>query len=145
MVRIRRMEEKDLDAVAGIEAESFSMPWSREAFEDTLVMEHYRYFVAEENESILGYCGFLFAADEGEIPNVCVAAAARRRGIGKLLMNALCKEAKNCGVTSLFLEVRLSNVAARGLYRLCGFEEIGIRKGFYELPKEDAVLMQRRI
>ena len=89
--------------------------------------------------------GFLFAADEGEIPNVCVAAAARRRGIGKLLMDALCEEARGCGITSLFLEVRQSNAAARGLYRLSGFEEIGIRKGFYELPKEDAVLMMRRI
>ncbi|MGN0507585.1 MAG: ribosomal protein S18-alanine N-acetyltransferase [Lachnospiraceae bacterium] len=139
------MEEKDLDAVAGIEAESFSMPWSRGAFEDTLAMEHYRYFVAEENEKILGYCGFLFAADEGEIPNVCVAATARRRGIGKMLMDVLCEEARECGITSLFLEVRQSNTAARGLYRLSGFEEIGIRKGFYELPKEDAVLMMRRI
>ena len=145
MVRIRRMEEKDLDAVAGIEAESFSMPWSRGAFEDTLAMEHYRYFVAEENEKILGYCGFLFAADEGEIPNVCVAAAARRRGIGKLLMDARWGEAGGGGITSLFLEVRQSNTAARRLYRLSGFEEIGIRKGFYELPKEDAVLMMRRI
>lgn len=145
MVRIRKMEPKDLDAVAGIEAESFSMPWSRDAFSDTLSLSYYRYFVAEEDGEVLGYCGFLFAADEGEVPNVCVAAAARRRGVGTCLMEALCEEAKQCGIAVLFLEVRQSNTAAKELYRRSGFEEIGIRKGFYELPKEDAILMRKCI
>lgn len=145
MLRIRAMEQKDLDAVVKIEAESFSMPWSRNAFSDTLSLPYYRYLVAEENEEIAGYCGFLFAADEGEIPNVCVAPAARGRGVGTRLMEALCEEAKKCGIAVLFLEVRQSNRAARELYLRSGFQEFGIRKGFYDLPKEDAVLMRKHI
>lgn len=139
------MEQKDLDAVTKIEAENFSMPWSRNAFSDTLALPYYRYFVAEEEGEVLGYCGFLFAAGEGEIPNVCVASAARRRGVGTSLMEALFEEAKRCGVVDLFLEVRRSNTAAKNLYRYLGFEDIGIRKGFYEFPKEDAILMRKSI
>ena len=145
MIRIRKMEQKDLDAVTRIEAESFSMPWSRNAFADTLALPYYRYFVAEEDGEVLGYCGFLFAAAEGEIPNVCVASTARRRGVGTCLMEALCEEAKQCGVADLFLEVRQSNTAAKNLYQSFGFENIGIRKGFYEFPKEDAILMKKSI
>ncbi len=145
MIQIRAMEQKDLDIVAKIEAESFSMPWSKNAFSDTLSLPYYRYLVAEEDGEIAGYCGFLFAAGEGEIPNVCVAPAARRRGLGTHLMEALCEEAKKCGIAVLFLEVRQSNRAARQLYLHSGFEEIGIRKGFYDLPKEDAVLMRKNI
>lgn len=144
-MQIRKMRMEDCKTVAAIEKESFSIPWSREAFEDSLARNNYHFLVAEENKEILGYCGFFMALDEGEIPNVCVAQNARRRGVGRQLMEELLKEAKECGVTVLFLEVRQSNEAARKLYTVCGFEEIGMRKGFYELPKEDAVLMQRRL
>lgn len=144
-MQIRTMCTEDCVAVAVIEKESFSMPWSEEAFLDSLGRDNYHFFVAEEDGKILGYCGFLTALDEGEIPNVCVAASARRRGIGRMLMEELIRTAKDCGITVLFLEVRQSNVAARTLYTLCGFEEIGIRKGFYELPKEDAILMRLQL
>ena len=94
MLVVRHMKEEDCSQVAKIEAESFSMPWSLQAFQDTLELEHYRYFVAEQNGEILGYCGFIFVLDEAEIPNVCVKASARKQGIGKQMLNFLEEEAK---------------------------------------------------
>lgn len=145
MFVVRRMKLEDCEQVAQIEAESFSMPWSLQAFQHTLERENYRYFVAEQNGEILGYCGFIFVLEEAEIPNVCVKASARKQGIGKQMLNFLEEEAKKLGITILYLEVRQSNQMARNLYTLLGFEEDGIRRDFYELPKENAVLMHKTL
>ena len=145
MLIIRRMKLEDCEQVAVIEEESFSMPWSLQAFQDTVEMENYRYFVAEQNGEILGYCGFLFVLDEAESPNVCVKLSARQQGIGKQMLTILEKEAKKLGINILYLEVRESNQAARKLYTSFGFDEDGIRKNFYELPKENAILMHKII
>ena len=145
MLIVRRMKLEDCEQVAVIEAESFSMPWSLQAFQDTIEMKNYRYFVAEQNGEILGYCGFIFVLDEAEIPNVCVKLSARQQGIGKQMLTVLEEEAKGLGITVLYLEVRESNQAARKLYTSLGFEEDGIRRDFYELPKENAVLMHKSI
>ncbi|MBE5951464.1 MAG: ribosomal-protein-alanine N-acetyltransferase [Lachnospiraceae bacterium] len=144
-MQIRRMTMEDCAQVAAIETMSFSMPWSLHAFTETIDNSNYRFLVAEENGEILGYCGFVYVLDEAEIPNVCVSAEARRRGIGRALMEALVVMAKELRITTLHLEVRQSNEAAKHLYRSVGFEEIGIRKNFYELPKEDAVLMSKTL
>ena len=140
-MQVRPMTRKDCEQVAAIEAVSFSVPWSLSAFTETLQKENFRYYVAEENGEILGYCGFLFVLDEAEIPNVCVKESARRRGVGRKMMETLIKEAANLGMCRLLLEVRESNVGARALYESLGFCEDGIRKNFYEKPTEDAVLM----
>lgn len=145
MLIIRRMKLEDCEQVAIIEAESFSMPWSLQAFQDTVEMKNYRYFVAEQDGEILGYCGFIFVLDEAEIPNVCVKLSARQRGIGKQMLTVLEEEAKGLGIKYLYLEVRQSNQVARKLYTSFGFEEDGIRRDFYELPKENAVLMHKSI
>jgi len=144
-MQIRPMTRNDCEQVAAIEAASFSMPWSLRAFTDTVGKENFRYFVAEDAGEILGYCGFLFVLDEAEIPNVCVKASARQHGVGKQMMKVLLEEAKNLGISMLFLEVRESNTAARTLYRSLGFEEDGIRKNFYEQPVENAVLMSKAL
>lgn len=142
---IRPMTKEDCVQVAAIEAVSFSMPWSLQAFTDTVERQNYRYFVAEEAEEILGYCGFTYVLDEAEIPNVCVKATARQKGVGKQMMQVLLDEAEKLGITVLYLEVRESNQAARHLYEVLGFKADGIRKNFYEQPTEDAVLMSRSL
>lgn len=142
---VRPMTMDDCEQVAAIEAASFSMPWSLKAFTDTLVRENFRYFVAEEAGEILGYCGFLYVLDEAEILNVCVKASARRQGVGKQMMTVLIDEAAKLEVAVLYLEVRESNRAARGLYESLGFVENGIRKNFYEQPVEHAVLMSKTL
>ena len=144
-MQIRRMTQKDCKQVAAIEAVSFSVPWSLKAFTDTVEKDNFRYFVADEAGEILGYCGFLFVLDEAEIPNVCVKSSARKQGVGKKMMNALIEEAKKLGISTLFLEVRESNVAARALYKSLGFAEDGIRKNFYEQPIEHAILMSKAL
>lgn len=144
-MQIRPMTKEDCGQVAEIEAASFSVPWSLRAFTETVEKENFRYFVAEEDGEILGYCGFLFVLDEAEIPNVCVKESARRRGIGKKMMTLLMEEAKKLQMSVLYLEVRESNASARNLYRGLGFEEIGIRKNFYEHPAEHAVLMSKEL
>lgn len=142
-MQVRQMTMHDCKQVAAIEAASFSVPWSLEAFTDTVEKENWRYFVAEEDGEILGYCGFLFVLDEAEIPNVCVKESARRRGVGRQMMDTLIKEASDLGICRLLLEVRESNIAARTLYKSLGFCEDGMRKNFYDKPTEDAVLMSR--
>ena len=144
-MQIRSMTRNDCEQVAAIEAASFSLPWSLRAFTDTVEKENFRYFVAEESGEILGYCGFLYVLDEAEIPNVCVKASARKQGIGKQMMSVLVEKAAKLGITTLYLEVRESNAAARTLYKSLGFAEDGIRKNFYEQPVENAVLMSKTL
>lgn len=144
-MQIRPMTKEDCVQVAAIEAASFSVPWSLNAFTETVEKENFRYFVAEEEGEILGYCGFLFVLDEAEIPNVCVKASARKRGIGRRMMSVLMEEAKKLGMAVLYLEVRESNTPARALYISLGFEENGVRKNFYEHPSEHAVLMSKTL
>ena len=144
-MQIRPMTKEDCVQVAAIEAASFSVPWSLNAFTETVEKENFRYFVAEEEREILGYCGFLFVLDEAEIPNVCVKASARKRGIGRRMMSVLMEEAKKLGMAVLYLEVRESNTPARALYISLGFEENGVRKNFYEHPSEHAVLMSKTL
>lgn len=144
-MQIRPMKREDCEQVAEIEKTSFSMPWSLKAFTETVEKPNFRYFVAEEEGQILGYCGFLYVLDEAEIPNVCVKASARQKGVGKKMMTVLLEEAKRLGMAVLYLEVRESNAAARRLYESLGFEENGIRKNFYEQPVENAVLMSKTL
>lgn len=144
-MQIRPMTKEDCVQVAAIEATSFSVPWSLKAFTETVEKENFRYYVAEEEGEIIGYCGFLFVLDEAEIPNVCVKSSARKRGVGKLMMSVLMEEAKKLGMAVLYLEVRESNTPARALYKSLGFEENGIRKNFYEHPVEHAVLMSKTL
>ena len=144
-MQIRPMTKEDCVQVAAIEATSFSVPWSLKAFTETVEKENFRYFVAEDEGEIIGYCGFLFVLDEAEIPNVCVKSSARKRGVGKQMMSVLMEEAKKLGMAVLYLEVRESNTPARALYKSLGFEENGIRKNFYEHPVEHAVLMSKTL
>ena len=88
-----------------------------------------------------GYIGMYLSLGEGEITNVAVAPEFRRRGIADALLTEIKREAAECGVTSLVLEVRVSNQNAICLYEKHGFVSCGVRKGFYEQPKEDAFLM----
>lgn len=141
---IRNLTAEDAEQVALVEAENFSRPWSRESFEKTVGDENAVYLVAEAGGEILGYVGMWKALDEGEITNVSVKKAAQGNGIGKLLMEALEKKGREQGVTSYFLEVRCSNEPARKLYRSCGFQELGLRKNFYEAPVEDACVMGKQ-
>ena len=144
MMTIREMQIDDLEQVIPIENAVFSVPWTETGFFSFLIRDDTLFLVAEEEGIILGYVGILISFDESEITNVCVAESARRRGIGRALLEELIRRMNEKGVTVIHLDVRVSNVAAISLYRSLGFEQDGLRKGYYELPKEDAMLMSRK-
>ena len=136
------MTEEDVAAVAVLEEENFSRPWSYDAFCKTLSDENYIVIIAKDTDALLGYCVLLCTGEEADITNVCTAPAARGKGVATAMLTALMEEGKSRGVTEFFLEVRESNTPARSLYTKLGFEEIGLRKNYYEEPKEHAVLMK---
>ena len=139
---IRPMTECDLEKVLLIEKACFSDPWTLQGFKDSLNEASAHLIVIENEETdIVGYACLYQVVDEGEVVNVAIDPKYRQKGYGAKLVDALMELGKNLGSQCFFLEVRKSNDAGRALYSSLGFFECGIRKGFYDNPKEDAVLM----
>ena len=142
VIEIRRAELTDIPRLCELENECFSLPWSAKSFEDFFANGCSVCLVAETEGVVCGYVGMNLILGEGEITNLAVCGAFRRRGVGELLISELCR---TDGIKRILLDVRVSNTAARRLYEKCGFTEDGIRRGFYSKPREDAVLMSRNI
>jgi [ribosomal protein S18]-alanine N-acetyltransferase len=135
----------DIPAIAALERDAFTDPWSLVSFE-SLLAEPAAYFgVARDGASIFGYVVAWFAADEGEVANLAVREPTRRRGIGAALLDAALAEGQRRGAANIFLEVRESNEAARRLYASRGFAEVGRRRRYYNKPVEDAVVLRRQM
>ena len=144
--RIRPATEEDALAMAELEKECFSEPWSHKALLDEMQRDNTRFFAAQgENGDIIGYARMLLALDEGQIINIAVTEKARGQGVGYALMQALEAEAVRCDVREMQLEVRLSGIAAQRLYEKMQFTVVGKRKNFYRFPTEDAVLMNKTL
>lgn len=137
---IEKMQDNDIPEVAGIEASVFSMPWSEKGFQDALKQDTI-FVVAKHGNHVVGYCGMYCSFEEGEITNVAVSPEVQNQGIGKKIISGLLKIASEKNINRIVLEVRVSNDYAIKLYRDFGFQKIGIRKGFYERPREDAAIM----
>jgi [ribosomal protein S18]-alanine N-acetyltransferase len=99
--------------------------------------------VRETQGSVLGFIALRIVAGEAEILNLAVAPECRQQGIGRVLLEAGLKCAQEDGVQKVFLEVRHSNVAARGLYASLGFTKEGCRSNYYSDPVEDALVLSR--
>lgn len=141
MITIRPMQAKDCKEVSELEKEVFSQPWSEQGFLDAIEAGENIFLVAEEDLQIAGYLGMYTALDEGEITNVAVSPMKRKHGIGDKLIKELILQAKEKGISQVVLEVRVSNIPAINLYEKNGFKMCGVRKGFYDFPKEDAYIM----
>ena len=141
--QVQDAELKHLSQLEGLEKLCFSLPWTREQLESQLPDEQHIFLVAVEGERVLGYVGMMFVLDEGYISNVAVSPEARRRGIGDALISELLLRAEEKALSFVTLEVRESNEAAIGLYQKHGFQKVGLRKKYYDLPKEDAILMTK--
>lgn len=140
---IRNMTAEDIPAVVEIEKECFSLPWSEKSFAESIAREDTIFLVCvDKTDTITGYIGMYVSFDEASITNVAVASQFRKKGCGELLVIAAKEAAKTAGAESIFLEVRVSNVPAISLYKKQGFENLGIRKKFYEHPVEDAIIMK---
>ena len=142
---VRELKVEDSAAVAEMEQQIFSDPWSEKSVLETVQQKQSVCFAAEKAGHLLGYLLAYHAADEAEIARIAVQKEARRQGAAGKLMQALehyCEEHK---MEKLLLDVRESNEAARSFYTKNGFVEDGIRQGFYTNPSEDAVLMSRQL
>ena len=96
-----------------------------------------------ETEKVIGYAGLLVAADEGYITNVAVDPSRRRQGVAAQLLRVFDDFARANHLAFLTLEVRPSNQAAIALYQGFGFIEAGRRRNYYDLPKEDALILTK--
>jgi [ribosomal protein S18]-alanine N-acetyltransferase len=143
-VVIRPMRALDVAEVVAIERASYQFPWSEGIFRDCLRVG-YVCRVITVSRQVIAYGVMSFGAGEAHILNLCVGAAYRCRGVGKRLLAALTERATAAGMGEAFLEVRPSNTAAIRLYQSLGFEQVGMRRGYYQAAsgREDAVVLKR--
>ncbi len=139
---IRAATTADLPALAHIEALCSAQAWSEAALAAQLAQPGSALFVASIYNELLGYAALSSAADEGELLNLAVLPQHRRAGLGPLLLARVIEEARNRALACLFLEVRAGNAPALALYARLGFLPVGLRKGYYQHPQEDALLMR---
>lgn len=141
-VTIRVPEASDFEALAALERQCFSDPWSESSLREMAASPHTRYLAAEYEGRIVGYCGAQVVLDEGDILRIAVDETVRRQGIGRALLAALWQCTPEICLWNL--DVRAGNEAARALYCKNGFIPVGTRKNYYREPAEDAVLMRRK-
>jgi ribosomal-protein-alanine N-acetyltransferase len=139
----RRARLEDVARVMEIEKEGFQHPWSRELIERELGHPWSQLLLAEEGPGgpVVGYIVFWVVHDEVHVLNVATALAARRRGVGRALMEAAEDEGRARGCRISTLEVRRSNAPALALYRAIGYRQVGIRPNYYAEEQEDAIVM----
>ncbi len=139
---VREMQKKDLKAVLELEHEIFGSPWTIEFFAAELERgDRSIYLLAELDGRVVGYSGAQLIGNEVHLTNMAVSPGERRRGIGSALLVETARRGMELGARWLTLEVRESNLSARSFYRRFGFEEIGLRRGYYTDSGEDAVIM----
>jgi len=139
------MTPSDVPEVARIETTAFSTPWSEETFRSLLERSGVELWVAEWEDQLAAYAILWTVLDEGELANIAVRSDLRGRGIGSDLLSRMLEVAEDSGVRSLYLEVRESNALAREMYARRGFHEIGVRKAYYEGPREDARVLKKSL
>ena len=143
-IRIVPMNADHLEELERLERICFSRPWSRRMLAEELENQCAAFLVAEdESGRVLGYAGLLVMVDEGYITNVAVFPEYRRLGVAAKIIDVYMNFAAANNLAFLTLEVRPSNEAAIALYRRFGFEEVGRRKNYYDLPREDALILTR--
>ena len=142
---IRELKAEDAAAAAEIEYQSFPDPWSQNGILDTVSNPSTVCLLAEKAGKAVGYLFAYRAGDEAEIARIAVAGEQKRQGVGKSLMRTLEEIGKKKQIRRLLLDVRKSNREARAFYEKMAFQEDGIRRGFYQDPPEDAVLMSSEL
>jgi ribosomal-protein-alanine N-acetyltransferase len=141
-ITFRFMREEDIDQVMNVEMQSFTLPWTREAFYNELHHNQYaRYLVLEDGGKIAGYCGAWIVVDEAHITNIAVLPEYRGKKLGEALLMKMIELARSMGAIRMTLEVRVSNTVAQSLYKKFGFQIGGIRKNYYTDNQEDAYVM----
>ena len=143
------MADEHLDEVEVIERLSYSNPWPRDSFVHEIEengFSHPRVAVTrDDGREVAGYCIAWIVFETLQIQNVAVHPRHRRRGLARHLLLRAIEDCRFNGVMAAQLEVRASNVVAQRLYETLGFRAVGERKKYYSRPREDAVLLQKRL
>ncbi len=140
MIRIERMNESHVRQVADMEKMIFSDAWSENSVRSELSNELSLWLVAVDGDTVAGYIGSQTVLQEADMLNLAVRPEYRRQGLGHRLVEALIQQ---LDAYCLTLEVRVSNLPAKSLYESMGFVQVGLRKNYYEKPKEDALILRK--
>jgi len=143
LVAIRPMNELDIPMVVTIERSAYQFPWSEGIFRDCLRVG-YICRVVDAGGDMGGYGIMSVGAGEAHILNVCIREEYRGRGYARKMLLYLMDRARAAGMHEAFLEVRPSNTAASRLYHSMGFEQVGVRRGYYQatVGREDAAVLR---
>ena len=143
-IRVRIAKSSDLDDIYELDMQTFAMPWSKEALSyDILENDDAFVIVAEYEGEFAGYADIWTVLDEADLNSIAVRVDFRRKGIGDAIMLAMTEMLSANGVATINLEVRVSNMPAIKLYKKYGFNECGVRPGYYLDNGEDALIMKR--
>ena len=142
-VLIRPMSENDVPEVIAVERASYQFPWSEGIFRDCLRVG-YVCRVVTVSDTIIGYGVMSVGAGEAHILNLCIGDMYRCKGVGRRLLTYLIERGTAAGMSEAFLEVRPSNTSAIRLYLSVGFEQVGMRRGYYQAAggREDAAVLK---
>ncbi|MDC3414232.1 ribosomal protein S18-alanine N-acetyltransferase [Aquibacillus sp. 3ASR75-11] len=141
-IRIRKMTMNDLEQVLKLEIASFAKPWTKDIFYNEIQRNQFAtYYVLETEKKIIGYCGLWMIIDEAQITNIAIYPAYRGKKFGQMLFQYVLNQAKIQGANKLSLEVRVSNEAAKSMYKKFGLVPGGMRKNYYTDNNEDAIVM----
>ena len=138
---VREMTCEDVDAVMTVDSAAFPDPWKETTFCEEIEKDYSHYFVCETDGTMVGYAGIWCIYETAELMRIATMPEFRNRGIAKELMQKILECAKDCGCERMMLEVRRSNIPAQKLYTKFGFDEISIRKGYYN--GEDALILEK--
>jgi ribosomal-protein-alanine N-acetyltransferase len=142
------MRERDLPFVMEIERLSFPNPWKESSFRGEIANLHISYpnvIIYRPQDKIIGYIIFWLVADEAQISNLAVNPDFKRLGIGDTILKQVLTTMRRMQAKQVILEVRPSNLSARTLYEKNGFTLLGIRRGYYQDPPEDALVMSKSL
>lgn len=140
---VREMTEADIASVVGVDSATFSDAWKETAFREEIEKDYSHYFVCEIDGEIVGYAGIWCIYETAELIRIATAPDFQQKGIANMLMQEILSCAKSCGCERMMLEVRRSNIPAQVLYKKFGFDEISVRKGYYN--GEDALILEAKL
>ena len=139
------MSEDDIPAIAQMELDYFGVPWKEASIGHYLEQDNTMFVVAKHDSVVVGYIALMSILNESELISIAVHEEYRNMGIARELLDIAYDMLKKRGSDLIHLEVRESNEAAIRLYESEGFERDGLRKGFYDKPKEDALLYTKHL
>ena len=147
MIELIPLELQYCEEVADIARENLPEAWSLSGIQDVLRYDNNIYYVAKQpdNQKIVGFAGIMLIADEAELLNIAVRKDFQGQGVGQLLLKKIMEKGCTGGAERMLLEVRRSNIPAIKLYHKNRFSVLGERKDYYSNPKEDAIIMEKKL